>query len=38
MLVMVMVLLVFKLRSSEQNARAGIPVAVLLTLVFMQQT
>jgi hypothetical protein len=35
--VMVMVLLVFKIRPDEQDARAGIPVTVLLTLVFLQQ-
>lgn len=35
--VMVMVLLVFKVRPDEQDARAGIPVTVLLTLVFLQQ-
>ena len=33
-----MVLLVFKVRADEQDARAGIPVTVLLTLVFLQQT
>ncbi len=36
--VMAMVLLVFKVRSDEQDARAGIPITVLLTLVFLQQT
>lgn len=36
--VMAMVLLVFKVRADEQDARAGIPVTVLLTLVFLQQT
>jgi len=36
--VMSMVLLVFKVRSDEQDARASIPVTVLLTLVFLQQT
>ena len=36
--VMTMVLLVFKVRSDEQDARASIPVTVLLTLVFLQQT
>jgi len=35
--VMSMVLLVFKVRSDEQDARASIPVTVLLTLVFLQQ-
>jgi len=35
---MAMVLLVFKVRPDEQDARASIPVTVLLTLVFMQQT
>ena len=35
---MAMVLLVFKVRPDEQDARAGIPVTVLLTLVFLQQT
>jgi hypothetical protein len=35
---MVMVLLVFKVRPDEQDARASIPVTVLLTLVFLQQT
>jgi hypothetical protein len=35
---MAMVLLVFKVRSDEQDARASIPVTVLLTLVFLQQT
>jgi hypothetical protein len=35
---MAMVLLVFKLRPDEQDARASIPVTVLLTLVFLQQT
>ena len=34
---MAMVLLVFKVRSDEQDARASIPVTVLLTLVFLQQ-
>ncbi len=34
---MTMVLLVFKLRPDEQDARASIPVTVLLTLVFLQQ-
>lgn len=38
LVVMVMVLLVFKVRADEQDARAGIPVTVLLTLVFLQQT
>ena len=33
-----MVLLVFKERPDEQGARASIPVTVLLTLVFLQQT
>ena len=28
----------FKVRADEQDARAGIPVTVLLTLVFLQQT
>ncbi len=37
MVVMTMVLLVFKVRPDEQDARAGIPVTVLLTLVFLQQ-
>lgn len=37
MVVMMMVLLVFKVRPDEQDARAGIPVTVLLTLVFLQQ-
>ena len=37
LVVMVMVLLVFKIRPDEQDARAGIPVTVLLTLVFLQQ-
>ena len=36
--VMSMVLLVFKVRSDEQDARASIPVTVLLTLVFLQQS
>ncbi|MEB3263224.1 MAG: hypothetical protein VKJ66_02505 [Synechococcus sp.] len=35
---MAMVLLVFKVRADEQDARASIPVTVLLTLVFLQQT
>ncbi len=35
---MTMVLLVFKVRADEQDARASIPVTVLLTLVFLQQT
>ena len=35
---MTMVLLVFKLRPDEQDARASIPVTVLLTLVFLQQS
>ena len=35
---MAMVLLVFKVRPDEQDARASIPVTVLLTLVFLQQT
>jgi hypothetical protein len=35
---MAMVLLVFKLRPDEQDARASIPVTVLLTLVFLQQS
>jgi hypothetical protein len=35
---MTMVLLVFKVRPDEQDARASIPVTVLLTLVFLQQT
>ena len=34
---MTMVLLVFKVRSDEQDARASIPVTVLLTLVFLQE-
>jgi hypothetical protein len=34
---MTMVLLVFKVRPDEQDARASIPVTVLLTLVFLQQ-
>lgn len=34
---MAMVLLVFKVRADEQDARASIPVTVLLTLVFLQQ-
>ncbi len=34
---MTMVLLVFKVRADEQDARASIPVTVLLTLVFLQQ-
>ncbi|MEB3351550.1 MAG: hypothetical protein VKM01_04420 [Cyanobacteriota bacterium] len=34
---MAMVLLVFKVRPDEQDARASIPVTVLLTLVFLQQ-
>jgi hypothetical protein len=34
---MAMVLLVFKMRPDEQDARASIPVTVLLTLVFLQQ-
>ena len=38
LVVMTMVLLVFKVRADEQDARAGIPVTVLLTLVFLQQT
>ena len=38
LVVMAMVLLVFKLRAEDQDARAGIPVTVLLTLVFLQQT
>ena len=38
LVVMAMVLLVFKVRADEQDARAGIPVTVLLTLVFLQQT
>lgn len=38
LVVMVMVLMVFKVRADEQDARAGIPVTVLLTLVFLQQT
>ena len=38
LVVMAMVLLVFKLRAEDQEARAGIPVTVLLTLVFLQQT
>ena len=33
---MAIVLLVFKVRSDEQDARASIPVTVLLTLVFLQ--
>ena len=33
-----LVLLVFKVRPDEQDARASIPVTVLLTLVFLQQT
>ena len=36
-IVMTMVLLVFKVRSDEQDARASIPVTVLLTLVFLQE-
>lgn len=36
--VMAMVLLVFKLRADDQESRASIPVTVLLTLVFLQQT
>jgi hypothetical protein len=35
---MAMVLLVFKVRPDEQDARSSIPVTVLLTLVFLQQT
>jgi hypothetical protein len=35
---MAMVLLVFKVRPDEQDARASIPVTVLLTLVFLQQS
>ena len=35
---MSVVLLVFKVRPDEQDARASIPVTVLLTLVFLQQT
>ena len=35
---MAMVLLVFKVPPVLQDARAGIPVTVLLTLVFLQQT
>lgn len=35
---MSMVLLVFKVRPDEQDARASIPVTVLLTLVFLQQS
>ena len=35
---MAMVLLVFKIRPDEQDARATIPVTVLLTLVFLQQS
>ncbi len=35
---MTMVLMVFKVRPDEQDARASIPVTVLLTLVFLQQT
>ena len=35
---MSMMLLVFKVRPDEQDARASIPVTVLLTLVFLQQT
>ena len=38
LVVMAMVLLVFKVRADEQDARASIPVTVLLTLVFLQQT
>ena len=38
LVVMAMVLLVFKVHPEEQDARAGIPVTVLLTLVFLQQT
>lgn len=34
---MAMVLLVFKVRPDEQDARASIPVTVLLTQVFLQQ-
>jgi hypothetical protein len=37
MVLMAMVLLVFKVRPDEQDARASIPVTVLLTLVFLQQ-
>lgn len=37
-ILMAMVLLVFKVRPDEQDARASIPVTVLLTLVFLQQT
>ena len=36
-IVMTMVLLVFKVRADEQDARASIPVTVLLTLVFLQE-
>lgn len=36
-IVMIMVLLVFKVRADEQDARSSIPVTVLLTLVFLQQ-
>ena len=35
---MAIVLLVFKVRPDEQDARASIPVTVLLALVFLQQT
>ena len=38
MMMMMMVMMVFKVRSDEQDARASIPVTVLLTLVFLQQT
>ncbi|WP_115018699.1 hypothetical protein [Synechococcus sp. UW140] len=38
LVVMAMVLLVFKLEPDQQDARAGIPITVLLTLVFLQQT
>lgn len=36
--VMAMVLLVFKVRADDQESRASIPVTVLLTLVFLQQS
>jgi hypothetical protein len=38
LVLMAMVLLVFKVRPDEQDARASIPVTVLLTLVFLQQS
>ena len=37
LVLMTMVLLVFKVSPKEQDARASIPVTVLLTLVFLQQ-